>query len=156
MSLPLARRSSRRQFLGQSAAAATLATGYFTFPSVARAYQSPNEKLNIAIVGCGNKGWHNVEQLVSENIVALCDVDTNYLDHAATVHREATRHRDYRKMLESENKRIDAVVVSTSDHTHAPASSVALDLGKHVYCEKPLSHTVEEARALARLAAKNK
>lgn len=148
--------TSRRLFLGQASAAAAITTGYFSFPSTARAYQSPNEKLNIAIVGCGNKGWHNVEQLTDENIVALCDVDTNYLEHAAGVHRKATRHRDFRKMLESELKNIDAVVVSTADHTHAPASSVALDLGKHVYCEKPLSHTVSEARALAKLAAKNK
>lgn len=148
--------SSRRSFLRHSSLAAAAVTGYFSFPSAARAYQSPNEKLNIAIVGCGNKGWHNVEQLTSENIVALCDVDTNYLDHAASVHQKATRHRDFRKMLEKELKNIDAVVVSTADHTHAPASSVALNLGKHVYCEKPLSHTVSEARALAKLAAKNK
>lgn len=147
---------SRRSFLGRSAAATAAVTGYFSFPTPARAFLSPNEKLNIAVVGCGNKGWHNVEQLTSENIVALCDVDTNYLDHAASVHQKATRHRDFRKMLEKELKNIDAVVVSTADHTHAPASSVALDLGKHVYCEKPLSHTVSEARVLAKLAAKNK
>ncbi len=147
---------SRRSFLGRSVAATAALTGYLSFPTPTRAFLSPNEKLNIAVVGCGNKGWHNVEQLTSENIVALCDVDTNYLDHAASVHQKATRHRDFRKMLEKELKNIDAVVVSTADHTHAPASSVALDLGKHVYCEKPLSHTVSEARALAKLAAKNK
>lgn len=149
-------RSSRRSFLRNSSLAAGAVAGYFSFPGTARAHQSPNEKLNIAVVGCGNKGWHNVEQLTSENIVALCDVDTNYLDHAASVHQKATRHRDFRKMLEKEFKNIDVVVVSTADHTHAPASSIALDLGKHVYCEKPLSHTVSEARALAQLAAKNK
>src|SRR5688572_898738 len=149
-------RLSRRQFLTHSAAAGAIAAGFYVNPLRAEESKSPNEKLNLGIVGCGNKGWHNVEQLRSQNIVALCDVDTNFLDKAAQIFPDATRHRDYRRMLEKEAPRLDAVVVSTADHTHAPAASIALDLGKHVYCEKPLAHTVEEARALAGLAARQK
>jgi predicted dehydrogenase len=158
----MTRRLDRRTFLGHSAAIGAVATGgtaacgYFVNPVRARAANSPNEKLNIAVVGVGNKGWHNVLQLKDQNIVALCDVDTNYLDQAAKMFPQAAQYRDYRKLLEAERKNIDAVVVSTADHTHAPATSVALDLGKHVYCEKPLTHTVAEARAIARLAQRNK
>jgi len=147
---------SRRQFLGGSLAAGAIASGYFVNPVRAQQSDSPNEKLNLAIVGCANKGWHNVQELKGQNMVALCDVDANYLEKAAQTYPDATRHRDYRKMLDQEAKRIDAVVVSTADHNHAPATSIALALGKHVYCEKPLTHTVEEARKIAELAAKAK
>lgn len=148
------RHLSRRQFLGSSAA--LVASGYFVSHLPAQESKSPSERLNIAAVGVANKGGHNLEQLASQNIVALCDVDENFLNQSAERFKGARLYRDYRKMLEAEAKRCDAVVVSTADHTHAPAASVALDLGKHVYCEKPLSHTVPEARALAKLAAKNK
>ncbi|MBI3874764.1 MAG: Gfo/Idh/MocA family oxidoreductase [Verrucomicrobia bacterium] len=84
------------------------------------------------------------------------DVDENFLNKAAQAWPQARLYRDYRKMLEAEASRIDAVVVSTADHTHAPATSAALALGKPVYCEKPLTHTVAEARAIARLAVKQK
>ena len=122
----------------------------------ARASLSANDKLNIAAIGVANKGGHNIDELASQNFVALCDVDENFLTQWGEKHPQARRYRDYRVMLEKKAKNIDAVVVSTADHTHAPASSVALDLGKHVYCEKPLAHTVAEARALAKLAKKNK
>jgi predicted dehydrogenase len=144
---------SRRRFLQTTAAAGT-ASAMLGSPSLFAQDQGPNEKLNLGIVGCGNKGWHNVEQLRSENIVALCDVDENYLNKAAEQFPDARRYRDYRKMLEAEVNRIDGVVVSTADHCHAPATSVALDLKKHVYCEKPLTHTVAEARAISELARK--
>jgi predicted dehydrogenase len=149
-------RFTRRRFLKHSAAAGAIASGFYINPLRAADSKSPNEKLNLGIVGCGNKGWHNVEQLRSQNIVALCDVDTNFLDKAAQIFPDATKHRDYRRMLDQEAARLDAVVVSTADHTHAPAASAAIDLGKHVYCEKPLAHTVQEARALAGLAARKK
>jgi predicted dehydrogenase len=148
------RQLSRRQFLGSSAA--LVASGYFVSHLPAQESKSPSERLNIAAVGVANKGGHNLGELASQNIVALCDVDENYLNQAAERFKGARLYRDYRKMLEAEAKHCDAVVVSTADHTHAPASSIALDLGKHVYCEKPLTHTVPEARALAKLAAKNK
>lgn len=151
----MSRSLQRRDFLKQSAwLTGGLAAGVYAAPSVAQESKSPNEKLNIACVGVANKGRHNIDQLTSENITVLCDVDENFLDQAAKVWPHARLYRDYRKMLEAEANKIDAVVVSTSDHTHAPATSVALDLGKHVYCEKPLTHTVAEARAISMLAKK--
>src|SRR5262249_24687085 len=81
--------------------------------------------------------------------------DSNYLDKAAGEFPKATRYRDYRKMFDAEAKNVDAVVVSTADHNHAVASAIALSRGKHVYCEKPLTHTVVEARHLAGLAARH-
>ena len=147
---------SRRQLLQKSLAAGTLASGFFVSPLPAVEPISPQEKLNLGIVGCGNKGWHNVQQLADQNIVAVCDVDTNFLNRAAQVYPASLRYRDYRRMLDAEHHRIDAVVVSTPDHTHAPATAAALELGKHVYCEKPLTHTVAEARVVAQLAANNR
>jgi predicted dehydrogenase len=147
---------NRRQFLSATAATAVLAGGYWVCPIPGKRQLAPLEKLNLAIVGTGNKGWHNVEQLRAHNIVALCDVDQNFLNKAAQEFPRAKTFRDYRKMIDSAANDFDAVVVSTSDHTHAPATSVALDVGKHVYCEKPLTHTVAEARAIAKLAEKNK
>ncbi len=147
---------TRRHFLKSAAATGAVASGFFVNPVRAASPVSPNDKLDIAFVGVGNKGWHTVEQLTSENVVALCDIDANFLNRAAEAFPQAVQYRDYRKMLEAEHNKIDAVVISTADHTHAPATSVALDLGKHVYCEKPLTHTVAEARAVASLAIKNR
>lgn len=149
------RRLHRRQFLQQSAAAGLAGVGFFLGGAPAHGRSSPNELLQIGAVGVGNKGAHNLDELARQSIVALCDIDETYLNQAAQKFPHARLYRDYRKMLEAESNRIDAVVVSTADHTHAPAASVALELGKHVYCEKPLTHTVHEARALARLARKN-
>ena len=147
---------SRRAFLELSALAPGLAAGLHLGGAAAATAAGPNDKLNIAAIGVANKGGDNINNLASQNIVALCDVDERFLNEWGEKFPQARRYRDYRIMLEKEAKNVDAVVVSTADHTHAPASSVALDLGKHVYCEKPLAHTVAEARALARLAAKNK
>ena len=155
MSHPI-RKTNRREFLTGVAGGAALVGGYWVCPSAPAISKSSLEKLNIAVVGAGNKGWHNVEQLKSENIVALCDVDEKFLNKAAETYPNAKKFRDYRQMFDSAAMEFDAVVVSTSDHTHAPPTSIALDLGKHVYCEKPLTHTVAEARAVTKLAAKNK
>jgi predicted dehydrogenase len=149
-------RVTRRKFLGQAAVTSAVVSGYFVNPAAAQESKSPNEKLNLAFVGVGNKGWHNVEQLASQNVVALCDVDTHFLGAAASRFPHARQHRDYRKMLDRQANQMDGVVVSTPDHMHAPITSAALDLGKHVYCEKPLTHTVREARHVAELAAKKK
>jgi predicted dehydrogenase len=145
----------RRQFLQTTAAAGAMGTTLLGRRTAAQS-TSPNEKLNLAIVGVANKGWHNVEQLTSENIAVLCDVDENYLNRAARVYPKAHRYRDFRKMLDEQHASIDAVVVSTADHTHAPATAAALSLGKAVYCEKPLTHTVHEARTVAQLAARHR
>lgn len=144
---------SRRDFV-KSASVAGISAGLFASHSPAAPSKSPNEKLNIAIVGVAHKGRHNLDQLTQENIAVLCDVDANYLAKASSDFPAATTFADYRKMLDDSGDSIDAVVVSTADHQHAPATSLALDAGKHVYCEKPLTHTVQEARLVAELAAK--
>ena len=150
----MSHRVTRRDFL--RASTGVLVSGALVTTLRSAAQGSANERLNIAVVGTANKGWHNVEQLTGENIVALCDVDANYLARAATIYPAARKYRDYRQMFDAEQTHIDAVVVSTADHTHAPATAAALDLGKHAYCEKPLTHTVREARVVAELARRNR
>ncbi len=144
---------TRRQFVAQSAAAGVLAAGFHTSVAAADS-KSPNEKINLACIGTGNKGGHNIGQLSGQNIFALCDIDEQFLGKAAEKYPAASKHRDFRKMLDALHNNIDAVVVSTPDHMHAPATEMALELGKPVYCEKPLTHTIEEARRITELAAK--
>jgi predicted dehydrogenase len=124
------------------------------FPFLAKA-QSPNSKLNLASIGVNGRAAENLAGVAGENIVALADVDANSLEAAAKKFTGARKYRDFRVMLEQEADKIDAVLVSTPDHTHAPAAAMALRMGKHVYCEKPLTHTVHEARVLRELAAAN-
>ncbi len=144
----------RRSFL-KRAAAASLAFGA---PAIhvrgAFGPRSANEKLNIAVVGTANRAAANIEGTLGENIVALCDIDERYLGQAAQRFEGAKTYHDFRKMLEQPG--IDAVVVSTADHVHAPASVMAMKLGKHCYCEKPLAHSVHEARVVARTAREMK
>lgn len=146
---------SRRQFVGGvSLAAATFAV----LPSRVLGLNgatSPNEKLNIAGVGIGGQGGADLNNMKSENIVALCDVDWDHAAHTFNDFPNAKRYKDYRKMLD-ERKDIDAVVVGTPDHLHAFVSMAAIQLGKHVYCEKPLTHCVWEARQLAAAAREKK
>ncbi len=118
--------------------------------------QSPNEKLNVAVIGCGNRGGANLAGVASQNIVALCDVDDRQAVKAFEQFPKARKYRDFRKMLAEMDKQIDAVVVSTADHTHAAASMMAIKMGKHVYCEKPLTHDVYECRKLAEAAKEHK
>lgn len=144
----------RREFLGKSAAAAAAFRAPMpTFSEVQS--KSASDKLNIASIGVHHRAAANLKGVASENIVALVDVDGELLDAARETYPKARRYRDYRVMLEKEAEHIDAVLVSTPDHSHAPAASMALQLGKHVYCEKPLTHTVYEARRLAELTAEN-
>ncbi len=117
---------------------------------------SPNGKLRLAFVGAGGRGTANLDQLKREDVVALCDVDDVRAGPAFSRYPRARRFRDYREMLEKMDREIDAVVVSAPNHIHAPATAMALRLGKHVYCEKPLTHSVHEARVLARLAAEKR
>ena len=116
-----------------------------------RAGTPPSEKLNIAGVGIGGQGGSDLHDVSSENIVALCDVDWDYAAHTFKQYPKAKQYKDFREMLDKE-KGIDAVVVGTPDHTHAVVTMTAIKLGKHVYCEKPLTRTVYEARALAKAA----
>ncbi len=121
----------------------------------ARGYQA-NEKLNIAIIGAGGRGAQNLSEVAGENIVALCDVDERRAADSFQKYPNAAKHRDYRRMLAEMDRQIDAVVVSTTNHVHAFASVMAMRMGKHCYCEKPLAHSVYEARVAARVAAEKK
>ncbi len=146
---------SRRQFLS---GAATGALGISFLPGHVLGLggaQSPNEKLNIAAVGCAGQGGADINGVSSENIVALCDVDWRHAAGTFKKFPQAKQYKDYRKMLDEE-KGIDAVIVATPDHMHAFASIAAIKLGKHVYCEKPLTHSVWEARQVARAAREAK
>jgi predicted dehydrogenase len=116
-----------------------------------RGQVAPSDRVNIAVVGAGGRGRDNLEGVKSQNIVALCDVDEEQASDAFTSFSRAARYRDFRVMLEKE-KDLDAVVVSTPDHTHAVVTIAAMRHGKHVYCEKPLTRTVFEARTVARVA----
>ena len=142
--------SSRRQFLRSSA----LAGAALGFPSILRA-QNLNSKLSIVVIGCGGRGGSNLADVSAQgdNIVALCDVNGNNLNAAAAKHPQAKKFVDFRQLY-AELKDYDAVVVSTAEHTHGLATLPALKAGKHVYCEKPLTHNVWETRMI-REAAKN-
>ena len=116
---------------------------------------SPNEKLNIAVIGVAGRGGEDLNEVAKlENIVALCDVDSTRLAAAAKKHPSAKTYSDFRRLIDQ--KDIDAILVATPDHTHAVATAAALRTGRHVYCEKPLTHTVSEARIITELAAKTK
>ena len=147
-------RVTRRHFLQTTAAgAAVLGTGVWS-ASALRVSASANEKLNIACVGTANRAAADIDGLKNENIVALVDVDKVYLDRAAANFPQARTYADYREMLSQEAGKIDAVMVGTPDHHHAPATIRAIRAGLHVYCEKPLTHTVQEARLVAETAKK--
>ncbi len=147
---------SRRKFLGGSAGVMALsATGYFSSVSPASS-QSPNEKLNLAAVGVAHRGAANIRGVRHENIVALCDVDANYLAKAAGEFPKAKQFADFRKMYDQIGNQIDGVLVSTPDHTHASVTVAGMKLGKHVYCEKPLTHDLYQARLCRETAAKMK
>ncbi len=141
---------SRREFLQSSAAAAGALA--WAAPGLLRA-ATASEKLNIAIIGCGGRGGGNLESVAAENIVALCDVDEKALTAAAQKYPQARTFVDFRQLYDHAGE-FDAVVVSTSEHTHAFATLPALQLGKHVYCEKPLTHNVWEARVIREAAVK--
>ncbi len=116
---------------------------------------SANEKLNIAIIGVGHRGQDNTNGVAGENIVALCDVDTRFFDEAGKRFPQAKQYRDWRVLFDKQ-KDIDAVVCSTADHHHAFISVAAMELGIHVYCEKPLAASVWEARKVRETYLKNK
>ena len=147
--LTASNRISRRGFVQSATAGAALA---WTAPSIVRG-QNLNEKLNIAVIGAGGRGGSNLRSVESENIVALCDVNEANLNRAAERHPSARKFVDFRQVFDHANE-FDAVVVSTCEHTHAFATMPALQLGKHVYCEKPLTYNVWEARVIREAAAK--
>lgn len=145
---------SRRAFLGTTAAATA---GITIVPSrvvSGMGYKAPSDKLNIAGIGIGGKGFGNLKELESENIVALCDVDWKYAKRTFDYFPKAKKFKDWRRMYDEFGDKFDAVMVATADHTHAIIAAHALTLGKHVYCEKPLTHSVYESRMLTKLSKK--
>jgi predicted dehydrogenase len=149
-----AEKLSRRHFMGAAAAAAA----FTIVPSHvmgAAGQKRPSEKLNIAGVGIGGMGQNNIGACESENIVALCDVDWDYAAKIFKKYPNAKPWKDFRKMLD-EQKDIDAVIVATPDHLHTPVAMAAMQRGKHVYVQKPLTRLVSEARALTEAARKYK
>lgn len=150
--------SSRRKFIRNATAAAA---GFYIVPRhvMGRGFIAPSDKLNLAGIGVGGKGssdignaWNNG----AENVVALCDVDWGYAKNTANKFPQAKKYNDYRKMFDEMGKSIDAVTVSTPDHMHAPIAMAAMQLGKHVYVQKPLTHSIYEARMLTEAARKYK
>ena len=140
---------NRRQFV---AGALGAGVGALAAPAILRA-KSPNEKLNVVIIGCGGRGAGNMQEMLSENIVALCDVNQQNLRRAAERAPQARQFEDFRRLYdELPEESYDAVVVSTTEHTHAFATLPALQRRKHVYCEKPITHNVREARIITEAA----
>jgi len=142
---------SRREFVGVAAAAAA-----FTFVPKrvlgGAGQDSANNKLNIAGIGVGGRGASDIDGVSSQNIVALCDTDLRAASGTIKKHPNAKIYRDFREMLEKEQKNVDAVVIGAPDHIHAPAAIMAMKMGKHVYCEKPMAHTIYEARRMTQVA----
>src|ERR1041385_2694313 len=140
----------RRQFLK---AAATGAIGFQIVPRhvLGQGVTPPSEKLNIAGIGVGGQGGGVLDDLKTENIVALCDVDWGKAAHTFKAFPAAEQCKDYRVLLEK-RKDIEAVMIATPDHMHAPITVAALRAGKHVYVEKPMAHSIEEARVMTRVA----
>lgn len=150
--------NSRRNFLKTLG----LATGsFYIVPRHVlggKGFIAPSDKVNIAGIGCGGKGWSDLTSSWNkgaENIVALCDVDFNIAKDAVKKWPDAKRYADFRELLEKE-KGIDAVTISTPDHTHATIAMAAMSLGKHVYVQKPLTHNIFEARLLSQTAKDKK
>ena len=147
---------SRRNFLRNSAYAAG---GVMIIPRhvMGRGFVAPSDKLNIGGIGSGGRAETNLPKVYnngSENIAALCDVDDRRSLNARKKWPNAPYYKDYRVMLEKEGKNMDAVVITTPDHMHAPMAMAAKELGKHVYVEKPLTHDIYEARMLTEAAKK--
>jgi len=140
---------TRRGFVAGASAAAFAIVPRHVFGGAR--HVAPSEKLNVAGIGVGGMGRHNLAQVETENIVALCDVDHDYAAGTFKKYPDARVYTDFRRML-AEQPEIDAVVIATPDHTHAVIAMAAIRAGKHVYCQKPLTHDVYESRMLAKAA----
>jgi predicted dehydrogenase len=152
----MTRSTHRRDFLRASAA---FGAGLWVVGSRPALFgRNVNDEIRCAVIGAGGRGEAHVAGLprAGGTIVALCDVDERQMAEAVGKHPKAKTYRDYRKMFDEMHREIDAVAVATADHTHAVASTAAMRLGKHCYCEKPLTRSIHEARAMARIAAEMK
>src|SRR5688572_21167301 len=151
-------KSSRRKFIRDSS---LVAAGFFIVPRhvLGRGYVAPSDKLNIAAIGVGGKGTYNLEMAFKSggaNIVALCDVDDRQAVNARKKYDKASYHKDFRELLNKEAAQIDAVIITSPDHMHAVQALPCMQLGKHVYLEKPLTHDIYEARILTQAEKKYK
>ncbi len=148
--------NSRRDFLKK---AGIISAGVTILPShvvSGLGYKAPSDKLNIVGVGIGGKGHVNIRGMNTENIIGLCDVDWKYGDLCFKDFPKAKKFWDWRKMFDELGDSIDGVMIATADHTHAGIAAAAIAMGKHVYCQKPLTHSVYESRLLTKLTAKHK
>ena len=144
---------NRRQFLKASATAACVSTFQIVPRHVLGQGQTPpSEKLNIAGVGIGGQGAGDLREMETDNIVILCDIDSKKAAGTFAKYPKAVHFTDYRVMFDKAAKTFDAIMCATPDHMHAPISLAALRAGKHVYVEKPMAHTIEEARIMTKVA----
>jgi predicted dehydrogenase len=149
MSLPISRRTLLK-------ATTVSPVGYWLGTSLQTKADSPQEKLNLAVIGCGGRGGDNLNSLGSQNVIALCDVDDERAAKAYDKYPNAQRFADFRKLYDELGSKIDAVVISTPDHTHFHPAYMAIERGKHIYLEKPMAHNVWEVRTLTDLARERK
>jgi len=151
----MSQRTNRREFLKTTA---VVGAGYFAASGLqAKESNSPNEQVNIASIGVDGKGNSDSRDAGTQgNLVAICDIDEKKLTKRGIAFPKAKQYRDYRKMLDEYGKNIDAVTVSTPDHSHAPASLMAMRMGKHCFTQKPLTHSIEEARLMGEVAREMK
>lgn len=145
-------RVDRRRFLHASGVGAAALTGGVWSELPAKESNSANEKLKVLCVGTANRAAADVDGVKSQDIVGICDVDSNYLARAQNQFKDAKAYADYREMIDKEADKADAIVIATADHNHAPAAIRGIHAGLHCYCEKPLTHTVQEARIIAEAA----
>jgi len=148
--------TTRRDFIKKTTG---ITAGFTIIPSFTLSglgYKVPSDKLNIVGIGVGGKGFANLKAMSSENIIGLCDVDWKYAEECFNNFPDAKKYWDWRKMFDELGKSIDGVLIATPDHTHAVISSAAIQMGKHVYCQKPLTHSIFESRLLSSLAEKYK
>ena len=149
-------KTSRRDFLQGTTRAIATFTIVPSFVLAGRGGTSPSDKLNIAHIGVGGRGKANVNGTASENFVAMCDVDTERAGEMFGKYPNVKKYTDFRRMLDAVDNKVDAVTVSTPDHTHTVACMDAIRRGKHVYCEKPLAHSIYEIRKLMKAARRHK
>jgi predicted dehydrogenase len=151
----MAQNPNRRQFLQTTAAVAGV--GFFSSVAASQDSKSPNERIRFASIGIGGKGSSDSGDAGnSGDMVAICDIDDGRLNNAAKRFSKAKKYNDYRKLLDESGKDIDAVTVSTPDHMHAIIAGTAMKMGKHCFCQKPLTHDIYEARKLAEIAREHK
>jgi predicted dehydrogenase len=147
--------NNRRDFIKKTAAMATGITILPGYTVSGLGHKAPSDKMNIVGVGIGGKGFANIKAMETENIIGLCDVDWKYAQKCFDYFPNAKKYWDWRKMFDELQGSIDGIMISTPDHTHAIVAATALEMGMHVYCQKPLTHSIYESRLLAKLAEKN-